>query len=298
MKFENDILRELQQLSPQLARLPKTNMFIVPDAYFETLGTTILLGLKEGFVVPDNLKNNDVPAGYFENLSASILDKIKEQQLNIEKSESATISSLLQGVQHSDQFEVPDGYFAELSKDILDKIKEQSATAAMSEHSELSSLLHSIRNINVFEVPDGYFDHVADHIVGSVRATPAKVVSMPKRKLIFRYAAAAVITGAMALGVYKYAESPAVSNIPIDGDYATVNASIEKGKAMSTEQFNEALNNLTKEDITNYLEKNGTDYDISLLTPGIDDDELPKKDEYLLDDKTLENYLDKIKFQN
>jgi hypothetical protein len=298
MKFDNNILSELQQLSPELAKLPKTNVFTVPESYFEMLDATILLGLKEDFVTPDDLKFSDVPAGYFENLPANILNKINEQQTNTEKGDSTEIFALLQSVQYSNQFEVPDGYFTNLSSVILDKINEQSAGDAMSELKELSSLLYRIRHTKVYDVPSGYFDTVPVNIVSLVRTTPAKVIRLPKRKSILRYAAAAVITGVMALGVYKYAEKPSVLETPAGVNYVTINASIEKGKNMSEEQFNEAMNNLTKEDIAKYLEKNGTDYDMSLLTPSIDDDELPKIDEYLLDEKTLENYLDKIKFQN
>ena len=298
MKFDNDILNELQQLSPLLAELPKTNVFVVPGGYFETLSATILLCIKNDAVIIDHAKVEDVPEGYFENLSSTILNKIKEQQINAGVNGPTTISALLQSAQHIKQFEVPDGYFENLSVNILDKINIQQANTAMEEIELLSPLLYNIKHTNVFEVPDGYFNHVPADIFHLVSATPAKVVSMPRFKTILRYAAAAVFTGAMALGVYKYTEKPTFTNPVPAVSFATLDTTIEKGNVMNEQQFTEALNNLTKEDITSYLEKNGSDEDISLLTTNINGNDLPAKDDYLLDEKTLENYLDKIKFQN
>jgi hypothetical protein len=298
MKLENDILNELQLLSPLLAGLPKSNAFTVPDGYFDAVSATILLCIKEDAGIINAAKTADIPEGYFENLSSNILNKIKEQQINTATNEPTAVSALLQSVQHSNKFEVPQGYFDNLSSDILNKIKEQQINAATDELQLLSPLLHSIKHINVFEVPEGYFNKVPTTIFHLVNATPAKVVSMPTLRLVVKYAAAAVFTGAMALGVYKYTETPAAINTVPAVSFATLDTSIEKGKAMNEEQFNEALNNLTKDDITSYLEKNGSDEDISLLTSSSDVNGLPNKDDYLLDDKTLENYLDKIKFQN
>ena len=298
MKFDNDILNELQQLSPLLAELPKTNVFVVPGGYFETLGAVILLCIKDEAVIINHIKAEDIPEGYFENLSSAIIKKIKEQQINTAANESTAVSALLQSVQHINQFEVPDGYFENLSSNILDKINTQGVNTSVEEIQSLSPLLYYIQHTNVFEVPDGYFNNVSADIFHLVSITPAKLVSMPKFKSILRYAAAAIVTGAMALGVYKYTEKPTFTNPVPAVSFATLDTTIEKGKVMNEQQFTDALNNLTKEDITSYLEKNGSDEDISLLTTNINGNDLPAKDDYLLDEKTLENYLDKIKFQN
>jgi len=303
MKFDDDILNELQLLSPLLIEVPKKNVFIVPDGYFETLSATILICIKENSAITDDIKIADVPGGYFENLSSNILSKIKEQQFDTDKNLPATVSALLQSIQHSNQFDLPKGYFESLPSVIIDKINEQAANAVTKELKSLSPLLHSIKHINTFEVPDGYFNDVPANVFHLASTMPAMVVSMTKsdskrrKRSIVRYAAAAVITGAMALGVYKYTEKPAAINPIPTVSFVTLDASIEKGKVMNEQQFNEALNNLTKEDITNYLEKNGSDDDISLLSSSVEDN-FPNKEDYLLDDKTLENYLDKIKFQN
>lgn len=301
MKFDNDILNELQTLSPLLAGVQRENIFSVPEGYFETLSNTILISLKEETRIINTKNTEDIPQGYFDNLSASILEKIKAQQKNIVIDEPAALPELLQNIQHKNLFEVPQQYFDNLSSVILDKIKAQqkdNTDIAANELASLSPLLHSIQHTNVFDVPQGYFNTVPAYVLHAVKASPAKVVSISKLRSFIKYAAAAVITGAMALGVYKYTDKPAVTNPVSPVGYAKLDAAIEQGKDMNEEQFNQALNNLTKEDITSYLEKNSSEEDMSLLTSNSDEIDLPSKDEYLQDEKTLENYLDKIKFQN
>ena len=298
MKFDNDILNELQTLSPLWAGVQRENIFSVPEGYFETLSNTILISLKEeaGII---NIKNTeDIPRGYFDNLSSSILEKIKAQQKNIVIDEQAALPVLLQNIQDKNLFEVPQQYFDNVASVILDKIKAQQKDNSTEELEELSPLLRSIKQINIFDVPQGYFNTSPARVLNAVKASTAKVVRISKLRSFIKYAAAAVITGAMALGVYKYTDKPAVTNPVSPISYAKLDAAIEQGKNMNAEQFNQALSNLTKEDITSYLEKNSSEEDMSLLTSNSDEIDLPNKDEYLQDEKTLEHYLDKIKFQN
>ena len=63
---------------------------------------------------------------------------------------------------------------------------------------------------------------------------------------------------------------------------------------MDDQKFDETLNNLSEEDIANYLQKNGTDADLALLTSSIDERIVPTEEDYLLDDKTLEKFLQEI----
>ncbi len=298
MKFDNHILNELQTLSPLLAGIQKENVFSVPVGYFETLSDTVLIGLKEEAGITDTTKIADVPQGYFENLSSAILDKIKAQQKNTVTDEPAELPVVLQSIQHTNLFEVPQGYSENLSSAIFYKIKAQQKDISINEEEELSILLRSMQHINVFEVPKEYFNTVPVNILNSIKATPAKVVGMHKLRSFIKYAAAAVIAGAMVLGVYKYTDKPDHTNVVSPVSFAKLDAAIEKGKNMNELQFTAALNNLTKEDITIYLEKNGNEEDMSLMTSSSDEIDLPNKDEYLQDEKTLENYLDKIKFQN
>lgn len=285
----------------------------VPEGYLENFPATSLNKIKaqqKNAVVNNleelseslrNIKQKElfeVPTGYFQNLAVTILNKLKVAEKSSDTEESILSESNLR-LDQKTFFDIPAGYFKNLSISILDKIK--AGASSKEEIKKLSPLMESLQQVNVFEVPEGYFSTVQDNIINAAKTTTvttAKVVSMPDPRSFFRYAAAAVITGAMVLGVYKYTNKPAI-NVPVPAlSFAKLDSSIEKGKAMNEDQFNEALNSLTKEDITSYLEKNGSDEDILLLTNNVEVNDLPSKDDYLLDEKTLENYLDKIKFQN
>jgi hypothetical protein len=296
MKLDNDILIELKTLSPLLAGLQKKNVFSVPDGYFDTLKDTILICLNEQEILIPVLKTEDIPTSYFDNLSSAILNKIKVQQQENVASEEA-LSPLIKNLQHNNIFEVPHRYFDNLATAVLGRIKELENNTT-NELKEMSPQLLSIQHKNVFEVPEDYFSTVSGNILNAVKVTPAKVVSMFRVRSLLKYAAAALITGALALGVYKYVNQPPAIHISPGADVVRLSPSIEKGKNMNEQQFDDALDNLTKDDITRYLEKNGSEVDMSLLSSSLDEIDLPNKVEYLLDEKTLDNYIDKIKFQN
>jgi hypothetical protein len=186
------------------------------------------------------------------------------------------------GILNSNSQEVPKDYFNNLAGNILTKIKMQ--------EDGVSPMLQSIQDVNIFKVPDGYFDNLSTQILDKINIKqPAKVISFGSRMV--KYAVAAALTGVMALGVYKYTnqtQQPVVIETPA---VAKLDPTIEKGKSMNDQQFNEALNNLSADDIAKYLEKNGDEKDIELLASNIDENSLPSQDDYILDEKALEKYL-------
>jgi hypothetical protein len=246
MNLKDDILDELTGLSPLLAGIEKTNVFTVPDGYFNALDETILAGIKEDNAV------------------------------------------LLKGFSKNNLFEAPNGYFENLSSAILGKIKQQQTAA--DELRDLSPMLYSIQNENVFEVPAGYFNTIPGIILDKVKPQPAKIVRMHKRRTFFKYASAAMIACILSLGVYKFINKP---NHTVSGTltFASLDPYIQKGIKMNAKQFDQTLDTLSQDDIANYLDKNGNDADVAELSSNIDDNSLPSQDQYLLDDKTLDNYL-------
>jgi hypothetical protein len=75
---------------------------------------------------------------------------------------------------------------------------------------------------------------------------------------------------------------------------AALDASIEKGAKMNDTQFEQALKSLSDLDITNYLENNGDITDIAILGNNVDEDLLPNQEDYLLDDKALDKYINSL----
>ena len=221
-----------------------------------------------------------IPEEYFETLSDLILLNIKEElSINV-------------GVEI---FKVPERYFDNLSASILAKVK--TVDDAAEELKLLSPLLCTISHINVYKVPNGYFNKMQGIVLKTVGSKQAGVFRLPVLRQILKYAAAAVIISIISLCVYKYAENPFFKNISAI-NYASLAPSIEKGKSMNEQEFNEELNVLSNEDISAYLEKNAGEIDISSITHNLKADALPNKDDYFLNEETLENYLGSIEIKD
>lgn len=280
METRIDILNELEALSPKLAAMEKVNVFTVPAGYFEYLGDDILLGIQaENGSELTSLASTDVPAGYFDTLSDSILSKIKAQE-----AESDILSAELTSLTGKNVFEVPQGYFDSLSDSILAKINAQETEDAVTELRVLSPMLYSIKNENVFTVPQGYFESLHAEVLDKV-VPQAKVVTMQRRSSnILKYAVAAAFTGVMALGVFKFTGD---SNEKIE-----LPAYVKEG--LKVQDVDQELAKISDEDIVKYLEANGADVKTAMVVNSVDANELPSQEDYLLDDQTLDKYLNSI----
>ena len=218
-----------------------------------------------------------VPQGYFETLS----DKIAEN------SEGEFIINLKAPV-----FQIPEGYFDNLSSYILDKITTDDAE----EEIRLQSpFLYNIKQAQTYNAPAEYLNELPINLLKKAKASTVKVINISTFKKVFKYAAAAVIAGGLSLGVYKYADTKNKNSLV---SYAALTPAIEKGQRMNEQQFNEELNVLTDKDISTYLEKNGSEDDIALITPDLKENDLPNKDDYFLNVKTLDNFLNSIDLKN
>jgi hypothetical protein len=283
MENKIDILNELKELSPTLAAIEKLNVFTVPAGYFEQVGADILLGIstENGSLNPaSNDSSTQVPAGYFDSLAGSILGKIKA--LDIEP-EAENLSAALTAAKSKNIFEVPAGYFESLAGSILTKIKTAEAEDAISEIRALSPMLYSIQNENVFEVPQGYFENLSAEVSDKVNPQP-KVVQMQRRSsTFFKYAVAAAFTGVMALGVFKFAGTDKKVVLP---GYVTA--------GLKVQDVDQELAKISDDDIVKYLEANGTDVKTAMVANSIDENELPSEEDYLLDEKALDKYLNSI----
>jgi hypothetical protein len=283
MENRRDILNELKQLSPTLAAIEKVNVFTVPAGYFEYLPADILMGIEKenGFV---NNTNADVPVGYFDTLAASILTKIKMQDNEDAATELSDLSPQLFSIKKEGPFEVPTGYFDTLTGSILAKIKAYDNEDAATEIRILSAMLYSIQNENVFTVPQGYFENLSAEVLDKVNPQP-KVITMKRRSsTFFKYAVAAAFTGVMALGVFKFTGKPTekieLPGYVIDG--------------LKEHDVDQELAKISDDDIVKFLEASGTDVKTAMIANSIDDNELPAEEDYLLDEKALDKYLNSI----
>jgi len=291
METKNDLLNELESLSPLIAAMDKVNVFTVPPGYFDSLSYTVLACVnEEQNPTTNNLAviHSTIPEGYFDQLAASILDKIKTEQTA--KEEIETLSPILSGLQYKKVFEVPTGYFEQLTIDIKNSIQDNSST---DEITELSPELQKLQRVNVFEVPTGYFENLSTSILKKAKAPFAKIINFQARNSFLKYAAAAIITGVIAMGALRYLQ-PSQSANTIATPLAMLDESIEKGKTMNDQQFEEGLKKLTSVDIAKYLENNGDITDVATLRNNIDEYNLPNEDDYILNEKTLDNFIKEI----
>lgn len=238
MKRNNEILNELREISPLLAGIPKGNIQTVPIGYFDNLEMRICIhsllhqyDTKEYFI----REKPGVPTGYFEQLSDSVLSKIKEE--------------------------------------------------GQAEREESFPVLNTLKNKNVFKVPTGYFDDLSKQIIGkTVVKENAKVVSIGATRW-WKYAAVAMIAGLMLISVFYIFNS---------GGNQISQYLAASQQYQTTSQIEDGIAALKDDDIIKYLETHGNITDNEMLSDQIDTNTLPSELDYLKDDNTLNDYLEKI----
>jgi hypothetical protein len=323
---QSTILNELRELSPTLASIPRVNVFKVPDGYFETLPALLLLqtGNKESA----DIKSGSVPEGYFDSLAASIMARIKGESVApfTETEESVVLagignknvftvpqgyfdglatavfsrvntesieSTVLAGIGNTNVFTVPLGYFEGLAGNVMARINSENNNV-QHETSEISTLVANIGNKNVFTVPHGYFEQLADTITITKQTAPAKVIRMNIRRTLLKYAAAAVVTGFIAISAFFVLNQ---DKSPLSSDNL---AAIKKADAIiKTNSFDKELASISDADIVNFLESKGQDVDAALVASLTDNDKaLPEADDYLFDENTLDEVLKDLDLNN
>ncbi len=193
------------------------------------------------------------------------------------ENELSSISPILAGLQRHTVFSVPAGYFDGLADRIMQKIRllEKEKDASSNELADIAPLLHSMNRKNVYTVPEGYFEQAIVH-----RAT-TRVVSMHRPRKWMRYAAAAVLAGAIGTGIFfTTRKEPA-------GDY-------EKYTKLDVSS---AIDQVSDTELVNYLDKN------ERLTGGVDqtmaaaNEELPDLSKHIsqYSDEELKQFLDENK---
>ena len=223
-----------------------------------------------------------VPEGYFAELYRRIADY-----------------AILNNTSYADNInkrnlqQVPSGYFHTLSDSILAKIKASYPESANDELHRVSPLLYALKDKNVFSVPPVYFETFAAGVMERMQPQPARIVSIKKINSWWKYAAAAVVTGAIAVSSLQIfnGSGSQKANLASNGLPAYVQNSFQY---KTEDDVNAAIAKLSDADIVKYLEKNGNIMDNELLINNTDVSEMPTQTDYLTDENTLNEYLDKI----
>ncbi len=156
---------------------------------------TILFELQEISPAVANLNRDNVysiPTGYFDGLPTAILAKMKSQ-------------TMFDGVK-AILYTTPNGYFTDLAENIMAKIKieNSSSNESFNELESIAPTLNSISKENVYHLPIGYFEGLKTGIPNNQKV---KIVSFSKWRKVVSYAAAAVLSGILVTGAFKYVVS-------------------------------------------------------------------------------------------
>lgn len=249
MESRNNILKELQELSPVLASsYPLTVPYQVPEGYFGQLPEAILAMVK----TPDNAAE-----------------------------ELETLSPLLRGISKTPPFHLPEGYFKDLTENTLAETK---AVAFVQEELEdFSPLLSQLKDAPLYQVPAGYFDQLPGAIMQKIQEKqPAKVVKMGSRMTLRRYIAVAAVLLVLATGAWWFFQPAApgietagidqskVQNLPDEELISYLNeqslASLANSEALASNLDAEAdgmqdlLKDVSDEELQQYVDRNGTPF--------------------------------------
>ena len=127
MKSNDVIQNELKEFNSLLADISRSNVYAVPDGYFDVLSRDVLLGIQQ---TPMHVEDNGmVPGGYFEGLSGSIMQKIRDGITDEDE------SVLLKGLKNVNVYQVPAGYFDDLASGIINKLHQPSKVVVMQKRS-------------------------------------------------------------------------------------------------------------------------------------------------------------------
>ncbi|HRD42860.1 MAG TPA: hypothetical protein PLN30_03870 [Ferruginibacter sp.] len=277
MSNRNDILNELNTLSPLVAGIPFVNVFTVPEGYFNQLAKAIFMNTAEAEQIEMPVTGN-VPQGYFDGLAGNIMDKIKSLEAAA-KEEIQGLSPVLASIGNSNIFSVPDKYFENSAMAIAQK------TGVNAEMELLSAPVAAIGNKNPFTVPDGYFNTLS-HSINAALPKEARLVKMQSRFWAVRYAAAAVLVGLLGLFLFFYFDKKETS-------LTDNNVLADAGKIIKNNSFDAEFATLDAEDIEKYLSKSGEDVQAALVANSAleNAENLPDASDYFLDDKTLDKFL-------
>jgi hypothetical protein len=170
----------------------------------------------------------DLPEGYFENFASGVLATVKGKPAVSADEELASLSPLLAGMSKQMPFTLPENYFSTQVPTGLGPASED----------PLPEWLHHSRNMP-YVVPEGYFDGLAGKVLQqTTNRQQAKVVGLFSRTWV-RYAAAAVILGALIMGALFYPASNTIS--PVSEPEAWVEKKLRNVSNQDLEAFIETV---------------------------------------------------------
>jgi hypothetical protein len=119
MENSQEILDELNTISPFWNLISRRHLYKVPEGYFDQLPTHIQ---SEILLNDEKAAQLTIPSGYFDHLSDAILDKIANRN-NEFSEELETLAPLLNTIRKDNLHKVPDNYFENFTVNVKENKK-------------------------------------------------------------------------------------------------------------------------------------------------------------------------------
>jgi hypothetical protein len=117
METKNEILNEMNELSPTVAAIANANVYDVPEGYFSGLADEIIMQVKAEYLLRQNVSvPYKIPENYFTGLSNNILSKIRSE--NEVFSELEEVAPFLNTITKKNIYTIPTLYFENFSQNI------------------------------------------------------------------------------------------------------------------------------------------------------------------------------------
>ena len=117
MDSSEQILNEMKEISLLLADATRTNLYTLPEGYFEGLPNAVVQKIQDAeLLLPVVTATYKVPENYFETLPQQILSQI--QNSNEVLDEMELIAPILNTISKKTVFSLPEGYFNQLQPQI------------------------------------------------------------------------------------------------------------------------------------------------------------------------------------
>ena len=116
--------------------------------------------------------------------------------------------------------------------------------------------------------------------------------------MVWDYAVAAMLSGVMAVSALWISKDSSRQNSTIAKVNTIPSYIKEAGQYKNEQQINEGISKLADDDIIKYLETTGNNDDDELLSTVVQENELPDEKDYLLNDHTLETFLNNADLKN
>lgn len=201
MAQKDNILQELNELQSSLANAGVQNAYRVPD-------------------------------GYFENLPAWVMSRIRAMEAENAAEELSHLSPVLSGISKKMPYTVSADFFNSIDEKVSEITNNETELSAEEELKGLSPLLSSLKKEMPYSVPAGYFENI--DTPASTTTTQAKVVPMTRQKW-FRYAAAAMVIGLVVLAGFLIFSSSTID--PSKKSYAWVEKNTKKISTDDIDKF-------------------------------------------------------------